>query len=117
MMLFTFKRKGFTLVEMVMVLVIIGLLAAIIVPQFSAQMDDAKEAQTRANLDNLRSGIAMYSKRFSGAYPTTLGSLSSTTPQIMITIPLYDGWGTSFAYSQATGLVTCGANVKCLSTW
>jgi len=54
------RRKGFTLIELVMVMVIVGLLAAIIVPKVATQKDHAKEKMTRANLKNLRTAINIY---------------------------------------------------------
>jgi len=62
--------KSFTLVELVMVMVIIGLLAAIIVPRFTDQRDAAVIASTRANLENLRTALALFYAD-SGQYPTT----------------------------------------------
>ena len=53
-------QKGFTLIELVMVMVIIGLLAAIIIPKFTSQRDQAAIATTRANLENLRTAISLY---------------------------------------------------------
>ena len=116
------KDKGFTLIEMVMVLVIIGLLAAIVVPQFSVQMDDAKEVQTRANLDNLRTAISIYSRKMNGIYPSTLADLAVTTPTIPVpilkTVPEEDAWGIPFTYAPATGEVSCSvSNPKCITTW
>lgn len=71
------RRHGFTLVELVMVMVIIGLLAAIIVPNFTQQKELAKAAQTRANLDAIRKAVALYYAE--------KGSLFGTTLQDMVT--------------------------------
>jgi len=111
------SRKGFTLVEMVMVLVIIGLLASIVVPQFSLQLSEAREAQTRANLENLRSAVAIYAKR-QGMNPVSLNDLTMTVPPIVTTIP-DDGWGWAFLYDQGTGEVSCdnGNSPDCLPAW
>jgi len=110
-------KAGFTLVEMVMVLVIIGLLASIVVPQFSLQMNEAREAQTRANLENLRSAVAIYVKK-EGYNPGDLASLTLTTPPIVTTVP-DDGWGFPFDYVQSTGDVLCdnGNSPDCDPLW
>ena len=117
-------RKGFTLIEMVMVLVIIGILATIVVPQFTAQMDEAKTAQTKANLASLRSALIIYNRR-AGNYPTSLNDLTTAgaagEEPILQTVPTADGWGTPFIVylSPTSGVVSCNPdiNLKCHSDW
>lgn len=54
------NRKGFTLVELLIVVIILAILAAIIVPQFSAATDDAKQSAFDTNIANIRSAIDLY---------------------------------------------------------
>ena len=62
------KKKGFTLVELLIVVIILAILAAIIVPQFSASTNDAKAAALQSNLANMRSAIEFYYQEH-GEYP------------------------------------------------
>lgn len=62
------KSKGFTLVELLIVVIILAVLAAIVVPQFSANTDDAKLASSKSNLSAVRSAIDFYYQQH-GHYP------------------------------------------------
>ena len=54
------KKSGFTLVEMLIVVVIMGILAAIVVPQFSQSSDDARYSSSIQNLQTFRAQIDLF---------------------------------------------------------
>jgi len=62
------KKRGFTLIELMIVIAIVGLLAAIALPRFANTSEKAKVAQVQGNLTNMRTSIAMFFVR-TGDYP------------------------------------------------
>ncbi len=54
------NQKGFTLIELVMIIVILGILAAVAIPKYQDLSSEAKEAAGRSALGSLRSGITIY---------------------------------------------------------
>jgi prepilin-type N-terminal cleavage/methylation domain-containing protein len=73
-------RKAFTLVEVLIVVVILAVLAATIIPQFSDSTKDAKESTLLFNLHTLRSQVQMYRAQHNGKLPTaTLVELTKKT--------------------------------------
>ena len=59
-------NKGFTLVEILIVVVILGILAAIVIPQFTDASDEAKEATVRADLQTIRGQIELFKAQHTG---------------------------------------------------
>ena len=53
-------RRGFTLIELMVVLVIIGVLAALIVPNVLDRTDDARATAARADINNLMQALKLY---------------------------------------------------------
>ncbi len=64
----TRNNQGFTLVELLIVVIILAILAAIVVPQFASSTDDAKVAALDSTLANIRSAIDLYYQQH-GEYP------------------------------------------------
>jgi prepilin-type N-terminal cleavage/methylation domain-containing protein len=54
------NRKGFTLVEVLIVVIIIGILASIGIPQFAASIEKAKGGEARAGLGHIQTGEKVY---------------------------------------------------------
>ncbi len=62
-------RSGFTLVELLIVVVILGVLAAIAIPQFGSNTEDAKLAALDASLAELRNAVELYYHQHGAIYP------------------------------------------------
>lgn len=63
------KRNGFTLVELLIVVVILGILAAVVVPQFSDASTDARVSSLTTNLATIRGQLELYRLQHRGNYP------------------------------------------------
>ncbi len=67
-------RRAFTLIEILIVVVILGILAAIVIPQFTNASDDANANSAAAIEQTVRSQLELYRVRH-GTYPADLASL------------------------------------------
>ena len=72
-------RSGFTLIEVLIVIVIMAVLAATIIPQFSSSTKDAQTSSVKFNAHALRSQIELYKAHHLGNYPEII---DSSLPQL-----------------------------------
>jgi prepilin-type N-terminal cleavage/methylation domain-containing protein len=124
-----FKReKGFTLIELIMVIVLLGLLAVVAIPQFTNLQTEAKQAATLGVVGGVRSGIytkyaANLAQNVTPYYPATLGgtaaicSVANPCFGSVLSQPVTQDWtcttaglvytgpnGTSYTYTPGTGV-------------
>ncbi len=95
------KRSGFTLIEIILVVVIIGILAGIAIPRMGGKTEKAQIAQAQSNIDALGMAIREY-EMMNGTYPSSLEGLldeSKGGPFMAKKKIPQDPWGTPFVYS------------------
>jgi general secretion pathway protein G len=79
------KQSGFTLIEMLIVVIVLGILAAIVIPQIAVSTEDAKLNTLRTNLNTTRSAVELYYFQHNSIYPA--GVLPGTKPVDVTTLP------------------------------
>lgn len=72
------RRSGFTLIEVLIVIVVIAVLAAIVVPRLLGAGKQAKESSLRAHLQELRNAVALFQAQC-GVYPADLQDVTEKT--------------------------------------
>lgn len=106
------NQKGFTLIEIMVVVIIIGVLAALVVPQFSGRTERARIAAAKTQIDSLFSTALDMYEADNGSYPSNDQGLQAlrvqpTTepvpknwkgPYLKKDVPL-DPWGNVYVYA------------------
>jgi general secretion pathway protein G len=96
----TRKQSGFTLVEILIVVVILGILAAIVIPQFSQASTDAKVNSLKGDLQTLRSQIALFKIQHNDVPPVPGTFAAQMTGKTLVSGTV-DAAGTFGPYLQA----------------
>lgn len=103
------RRHGFTLMEIIVVLVVVAILAALVAPNVFQHVDDARETAAKSQIEMLGGALDTY-RLHSGQYPTTAEGLAALWepppgiaasrwrgPYLRRAIPL-DPWGHAYKY-------------------
>jgi len=73
----TRKIKGFTLIELMIVVIILGILSAIVIPSFRSSAAETKESSLRSDLGVIRTAIEQYRIQHEGVWPGTVNGQTS----------------------------------------
>ncbi|KAF3996617.1 type II secretion system major pseudopilin GspG [Glaciimonas immobilis] len=87
-----FYHRGFTLIEIMVVVVIMGILAALVVPKLMGRTDDARVMAARADISTIMSSLKLY-KLDNQRYPTTEQGLQALVTKPAAG-PAANGWKT-----------------------
>ncbi|MEW6989427.1 type II secretion system major pseudopilin GspG [Colwelliaceae bacterium 6441] len=98
-----FKNKGFTMIELLIVIVILGLLASLVAPKFFSQLSTAERGIAAAQMNAFETALDTY-RLDMGSYPQKLEDLRTSDkprwdgPYLPKAIPL-DPWGNPYVYA------------------
>jgi prepilin-type N-terminal cleavage/methylation domain-containing protein len=107
------ERRGFTLIELMIVVAIIGILAAIAVPKFADLIRKSSEGKLKGNLGSIRSALSIYYGDLEGNYPGDLNSLTIAGKYLAsipsITVPNYHAATSVIRHNNASNPFGCGS--------
>ena len=95
-------NRGFTLLELLIVLAVIAILIGVALPRFKGMTDEGNIARAKAELRTLQTAVESYYIHNSQAYPAALSDLTTATPQIVTAIPSdpFAASGTAYVYTR-----------------
>jgi len=107
------KRKGFTLIEVLLVIIIVGILAAIVIPRVFYNADKARHEACRANIRTINAEVELW-RLNTGNWPSLdLSDIFNSVeyfPEGTIACPIYENGGTSHSEHYLLDSVTHRVN-------
>ena len=91
-------EQGFTLIEIMVVVGIIGLLVAVLIPNVTGKMNEARIASARVQIKNVEEALVAYSMKHGGKYPDSLEAL--TQEDALLQGGVEDPWGTPIQFEK-----------------
>jgi general secretion pathway protein G len=95
-------RQGFTLIEILVVVAIIGMLGAVAVPAYINYLADARRETTRALIKSVDDALVTYNAKHGGKYPDSLDVLTQETEDedAILQGGIDDPWGNELKYEK-----------------
>ena len=112
------NKKGFTLIELMIVVAIIGILAAIAIPKFADLINKSKEGATKGSLSSVRSAIQVYFGDNEGWFPADTLACLTVNAKYISAVPVAKLPNTGHAdVATVTTVVIPGAAVSDAGGW
>ena len=71
------QRRGFSLIELMIIVTILGILAAIVIPTFSNANETAKAGALSSQINTVKKSLVLYNSDHNGAYPTDVQMITN----------------------------------------
>jgi prepilin-type N-terminal cleavage/methylation domain-containing protein len=99
------NQKGFTLVELVIVMAVIALILAVVIPNLRGMQQEGQLTKAEGELQTLKTAVTSYWRNNSNTYPADIQNTLTTASPTIISATLQDPWKTdaSGTYGYATG--------------
>ena len=102
------KKKGFTLVELMVVIIILAVLTAIAIPSYMALRNRARVAAAQSEMKNIATALELYMADLEAYPPTTFAAMEAAVEAggYMVDVPALDPWSNGYTYVLAAGSYT-----------
>jgi len=102
------RIRGFTIIELLIVMMVIAILVGIALPRFKAMQDEANIAKVNGDLRTLQAAVESYYIHYNNVYPSTLTRLTTAIPNLVGTTLPKDPFNNNknYTYALASGVYT-----------